>query len=92
MCGRYNPEWENLSNFKDWLEPCNRTVKKAYCKYCRVTFTACLGFVVDHQRGSKHALSELLHLRRQQESINRDVTAMQRLREGNIVSILQQVI
>lgn len=50
----YRSEWEQILDFKDWLQPVENDTAKAYCKYCKCEMIAIVHCLKLHILSTKH--------------------------------------
>lgn len=50
----YRSEWEQMVDFKEWLQPVDNDTTKAFCKYCKCEIIAKLYSLKQHIASSKH--------------------------------------
>lgn len=88
---RYRKEWEECPAFKGWLAPVAENACIAFCKNCKITFTAKLSDIRSHSNSRKHQKAMQGQLPRKRMSTVLRLQGIESLDVSNIVSLYREM-
>lgn len=88
---RYRKEWEECPAFRGWLAPVAENACIAFCKNCKITFTAKLSDIRSHSTSRKHQKAMQGQLPRKRMSTVLRLQGIESLDVSNIVSLYREI-
>ncbi|CAN7981841.1 unnamed protein product, partial [Ixodes pacificus] len=88
---RYRKEWEECPAFKGWLAPVAENACIAFCKNCKITFTAKLSDIRSHSNSRKHQRAMQGQLPRKRMSTVLRLQGIESLDVSNIVNLYREM-
>ncbi|XP_077541030.1 acylamino-acid-releasing enzyme-like isoform X1 [Haemaphysalis longicornis] len=88
---RYRKEWEECPAFRGWLAPVAENACIAFCKNCKITFTAKLSDIRSHSTSRKHQKAMQGQLPRKRMSTVLRLQGIESLDVNNIVSLYREI-
>uniref|UniRef100_A0A1E1X5B5 Acylamino-acid-releasing enzyme n=1 Tax=Amblyomma aureolatum TaxID=187763 RepID=A0A1E1X5B5_9ACAR len=88
---RYRKEWEECPAFRGWLAPVAENACIAFCKNCKITFTAKLSDIRSHSTSRKHQKAMQGQLPRKRMSTILRLQGIESLDVSNIVSLYREI-
>lgn len=88
---RYRKEWEECPAYKGWLAPVPENPCIAFCKNCKVTFTAKLSDIRSHSNSRKHHKAMQGQLPRKRMSSILRLQGIESLDVSNIVNLYREM-
>ncbi|XP_064488040.1 acylamino-acid-releasing enzyme-like isoform X1 [Ornithodoros turicata] len=88
---RYRKEWEECPAFKGWLAPVTENPCIAFCRNCKITFTAKLSDIRSHSNSRKHQKAMQGQLPRKRMSSVLRLQGIESLDVSNIVNLYREM-